>query len=73
MLVLAHPFTLSQEVPTMNRCHVLHPEQAQGDYQVTPLEFWGNKPAVPPLTTETIASVVYLVDDAPAPESLTIN
>lgn len=46
----------------MINCQVFHPETARGEEQVS-LNFWGNKPAVPPLTTETVVSVVYLVDD----------
>ena len=29
------------------------------------LDFKGNKPAVPPLTTEQVTSVIYLVDEEP--------
>lgn len=49
----------------MNKCHVFHPEHARGEEQVSP-NFWGNKPALPPLTTESVTSVVYLVDDDPS-------
>jgi len=46
----------------MNNCHVFHPEHPGGD-QVTPLDFSGNKPSVPPLTTEAVDSIVYEMDE----------
>jgi hypothetical protein len=49
----------------MNNCHVFRPEYARGEDQVSVLEFSGNKPALPPLTTEAVATVIYLVDDEP--------
>jgi len=48
----------------MINCQVFRPEQARGEDQVS-TNFWGNKPAVPPLTTESVVSVVYLVEDEP--------
>jgi len=46
----------------MINCQVFHPERVRGEEQVS-LNFWGNKPAVPPLTTEAVVSVVYLVEE----------
>jgi len=46
----------------MNKCHVYHPEHS-GEDKVTPLDFSGNKPSVPPLTTEEVASIVYEMED----------
>jgi hypothetical protein len=46
----------------MKNCHVFNPKHARGEDQVT-LEFSGNKPALPPLTTEAVASVIYLEED----------
>jgi hypothetical protein len=51
-----------QEVITMNNCHVYHPERTQAD-QVAILDFSGNKPAVPPLTTEAVTTIIYEVDE----------
>jgi hypothetical protein len=44
----------------MNNCHVFHPEHARGEET---LDFTGNKPALPPLTTEAVATIFYLIDD----------
>lgn len=52
-----------QEVITMNNCHVFHPERVLGGDQVSTLDFKGNKPAVPPLTTESVESIIYLIDE----------
>ena len=52
----------------MNNCHVFHPEQSRGEELVT-LDFSGNRPALPPLTTEAVASVIYEMDeDVPSHE-----
>jgi hypothetical protein len=48
----------------MNNCQVFHPEHARVD-QMSILDFSGNKPALPPLTTEAVTSIIYLVDDEP--------
>jgi hypothetical protein len=48
---------------TMNTCQVLDPKQARGVDHVGTLDFSGNKPALPPLTTEAVTSIIYLVDD----------
>ena len=50
---------------TMNNCHVLDPVQARGVDHLGTLDFSGNKPALPPLTTEAVTSIIYLVDDEP--------
>jgi len=50
----------------MNNCHVFHPEHTRGVDQVSVLDFTGNKPALPPLTTEEVASIIYQMDDEPA-------
>ncbi|HJV36366.1 hypothetical protein [Geomonas sp.] len=42
--------------------HVFHLAHAQVEEWI-PHEFWGNKPALPPLTTETVESVVYEMDE----------
>jgi hypothetical protein len=42
----------------MNTCHVF----TRGEELIT-LDFSGNKPALPPLTTEAVATIIYLVDD----------
>ena len=46
----------------MNNFHVFHPKHPRGEDQEI-LNFWGNKPALPPLTTEAVTSVFYLVDE----------
>jgi hypothetical protein len=46
----------------MRNCRVFHPERTRVE-DVPLWEFAGNKPAVPPLMTEAVASVVYVVDD----------
>jgi hypothetical protein len=51
-----------REVSTMNKCHVFSPQQPRGEDQEN-LNFWGNKPALPPLTTEAVVSVFYQMDD----------
>jgi hypothetical protein len=52
-----------REVSTMNSCHAFHPEHAQGKDQLDALDFTGNQPALPPLTTEAVETIVYLMDD----------
>jgi hypothetical protein len=47
----------------MNNCLVFQPKQLRGEEPLGTLEFSGNKPALPPLTTEPVTSVIYLVDD----------
>jgi len=47
----------------MNTCHVFHPEHAGGKDQVGTLDFTGNTPALPPLTTEAVATIIYLLDE----------
>jgi hypothetical protein len=47
----------------MNNCHVFHPEHPGGGDLVTPLDFSGNQPALPPLTTEEVESIVYEMDE----------
>lgn len=47
----------------MSNCQVYHPVHAQGENQMSTLDFSGNKPALPPLTTEAVTSIIYLVDD----------
>ena len=47
----------------MNNCHVLDPEHARAEGQLSTLDFSGNKPALPPLTTEDVASIIYLVEE----------
>ncbi|MBJ6724579.1 hypothetical protein [Geomesophilobacter sediminis] len=51
----------------MNNCQVFHPARPHHEDPVPPLDFTGNQPALPPLTTESVVSVVYLIDDEPAP------
>ena len=48
----------------MNNCHVFHPKDPRGEH-LEILNFWGNRPALPPLTTEAVTSIIYLVDDEP--------
>jgi hypothetical protein len=47
----------------MNNCHVIQPKNHRDEEAASTMEFKGNKPAVPPLTTESVASVIYLVDE----------
>jgi len=47
----------------MNKCQVFDPKHVRREYQVSALEFAGNRPAVPPLTTEMVTPVIYLVDE----------
>lgn len=47
----------------MRNCHVFHRDKTRSEDQVPNWDFSGNRPAVPPLMTETVASVVYLVDE----------
>ena len=49
----------------MNTCQVLDPKHAQGVDYVGTMDFSGNKPALPPLTTEAVTSIIYMVDDEP--------
>jgi len=56
-----------QEVITMNNCHVFHPEQTRNEERLAPLDFSGNQPALPPLTTEAVDSIFYLVDEEVLP------
>lgn len=46
----------------MNNCHIFYPEHAGEDLLGT-MDFSGNKPAVPPLTTEAVTTIFYLMDD----------
>jgi hypothetical protein len=52
-----------REVIRMNNCRLLQPKHLRGEEQLGTLDFSGNKPAVPPLTTEPVASVIYLVEE----------
>ncbi len=47
----------------METCRVFDPEYARSTGETSSQEFWGNKPAVPPLTTETVTPIIYLVGD----------
>lgn len=55
-----------QEVIEMINCHVFHLERARGEDHMTAFEFSGNKPSLPPLTTESVASLIYLVEEGEA-------
>lgn len=44
--------------------HVFQPAHAQAEEWI-PHEFWGNKPALPPLTTEAVESIIYIEDEQP--------
>ena len=46
----------------MNNCRIFYPEHA-GEDLLSTMDFSGNKPAVPPLTTEAVATIYYLMDD----------
>ena len=46
----------------MNNCHIFNPEHA-GEDQLSTMDFSGNKPSLPPLTTEAVATIYYLMDD----------
>ena len=43
----------------MNNCHVFH---HRVEDQVGTFNFSGNRPSLPPLTTEAVATIIYLVD-----------
>lgn len=45
--------------------HVYRSENAVEDY-LSCQDFRGNKPALPPLTCESVASVIFMEDEEPA-------
>lgn len=47
----------------MINCHVFHPEHAPLE-DLAALDFSGNKPALPPLTTEDVPSVIYVWEES---------
>jgi hypothetical protein len=63
MLIYKKLTFLGQEVIRMNTCTVFQPQHAGSGDQVGIFDFSGNKPALPPLTTEAVATVIYLVDE----------
>lgn len=46
----------------MNDFRVIHPDRILFE-ELLALDFTGNKPALPPLTTEEVASLVYVEED----------
>jgi hypothetical protein len=49
----------------MNKCRVLHLDSTRGEDRMRSWDFTGNRPYLPPLMTEAVASIVYLVDEEP--------
>jgi hypothetical protein len=49
----------------MISCEVFRSNHASFEDQLAALGFKGNKPALPPLTTESVTSIIYLVDEEP--------
>lgn len=49
----------------MISCQVYRPDHVSFEDQLATLGFKGNKPALSPLATESVTSIIYLVDEEP--------